>query len=556
MNTEENLLKLAKERGWNYLYNIKLPLNFVKKYIDKFRDHGSEIIMYNPDIIKNITDLECAILFESEVDFGPTSCLPDVPIDVLLYFSNRINWSAVSRHHYLTDELFNKCYNYLKYDIIASRSDCYEFKEYILGGLDRSSSANVVIDDDSPLYDEIINKYHDVVNWNNISIDKLSLETINKYKNQINWDNIDYNNLSISLVEEYSDKINWDNIDYNNISTQIIENYSDKINWDLLANAYSRLKIDAKFVIKYKDKFTDEFIVTQLRKNNYNDSDILDIITEDSDTININYLLHDMKFNAMILVNKYPTKINWDEISKEDLSKRFVKKFDHKINWRIRSRYEILTIKEIRDHEDQIDWDSENILHRRVRFKFTSKSYNFDYQFIKDYIGSRLDPDLLVKRCKNIPEKILRDFIEYFDLNLIIKYQKPSIIFLEDYKDKLNWNQVKKLYKNDSVFLIRYGIKNEYKSMQYKQNKVLEAVKEHGWDYVSDQNKFNLTEQLLEINFENVNWDIYSQTVTGNKLSVMVNVFYKYINWDIIEERGIATKRVKERYMSKKDDIR
>lgn len=531
MNSEENLLKLANEKGWDYLYNIKLPLNFVKKYIDKFRDHGSEIIMYNPDIIKNVTDLECAILFESEIDFEPTSCLPDSPIDILLYFRNRINWSAVSRHHYLTDELFVKCYNYLKYDIIANRSDCYEFKEYILGGLSRIR--DVELDEDSPLYDEIINKYHDVVNWNNISINYLSAETIKKYK----------------------DKINWNSIDYNNISTQIIEEYSDKINWELLANAYSRLKIDAKFIIKYKDKFTDEFIVSQLRKNNYDDNDILDIIIANSDTIDINYLLHDMKFNVMILVNKYPTKINWDEISKENLSKKFVKKFDHKINWRIRSRNEILTIKEIRDHEDQIDWDSKYILHIRLRFKYTNKSYNFDYQFIKDYIGSRLDPDLLVKRCKNIPEKILRDFIEYFDLNLIIEYQKPSLVFLEEYKDKLNWDHVKKLYRSDSAFLIRYGINNEFESMQYKQNEVLEAVKEHGWDYVSDQNNFNLTEQLLEINFENVNWDIYSQTVTGNKLSVMANVFYKYINWKVIEERGIASRRIKERYISKKDGM-
>lgn len=148
-----------------------------------------------------------------------------------------------------------------------------------------------------------------------------------------------------------------------------------------------------------------------------------------------------------------PKLYNWSEISKLELSDKFIIKYHKYLSWWVLSTRHKLSEKVIKRFHKKIDWE-EFSLRKDIDINFLLK---FPEYIIWDYVVSREDfsEELIEKYYDNL-DKAKWTSISYCRTNLPLNFYKK-------YKDKIDWkafflgicekSKKKYIYDNVNVFL-------------------------------------------------------------------------------------------------------
>lgn len=166
-------------------------------------------------------------------------------------------------------------YNKEKIELLSKIINNNLSEEYIENNKDKLSWGLISLY--QVLSEDLINKYEDRINFDNLSNNKkisLSESFIEKYKDRLNWTFISaYQVLSESFIEKHIDKIDWNGIsNYQKLSKRFIEKYKDKINLSLLKqNVLTQTNIEKEWFITYINR-TDSYFNRYKLLNYYNNS--------------------------------------------------------------------------------------------------------------------------------------------------------------------------------------------------------------------------------------------------------------------------------------------
>lgn len=139
---------------------------------------------------------------------------PDVPIEFIMLFSQKLNWDLISRCIDLSSELIDKFSDFLNFEILSTRCDI-------------------------PI--PLIDKYKYMPwNWNILTQKYLKLAFISKFKDaSIDWEYISENyEMTEKFVYEFRYYLKWDKISYLLLSPQFLIRYYTFVDWDVVSLTY------------------------------------------------------------------------------------------------------------------------------------------------------------------------------------------------------------------------------------------------------------------------------------------------------------------------------
>lgn len=151
-------------------------------------------------------------------------------------------------------------------------------------------------------------------------------------------------------------------------------------------------------------------------------------------------------------LKKFAKKIDWEEMSNEDLPEDFIERYANFVDWNVISYYQTLSEEFIDRFADRVDWRSIS------RFQTLSEAFISQHSediywdeicssqklsigFIQQHLD-KIDWDS-ISRCQNLPEDFIEQHTEQINWeNGISRNRNISEEFLEKHADKLNWSYV------------------------------------------------------------------------------------------------------------------
>jgi len=311
------------------------------------------------------------------------------------------------------------------------------------------------------LSEDYILKTKDIrrVSWNLLSeYQEMSKEFILTYKDKINFDYLSTQNLSEDIIKEFEDELDWNILVLNtDLSEEMIKKNYDKINnkQDIL----ERQVLSEKF---FENHLSDELTMSDiLRTQKVSEKFLIINMDEvnwitDSTNISKNVELSD---NFM---NVYSNEIDWMVISEyQKLSDGFIEKHIDKIDWGLLSEYQNLSDYILDKYSVKVDWEkysNNNELSEKDILKyeeyFTSikntrrmfseeeiKEENFVFEGVK------------IANGKLLSESFISEYIEYVNLQSMIKTKMFSDSFIDRHVDIVGWSLVSKYQKMSKEFI-------------------------------------------------------------------------------------------------------
>lgn len=232
------------------------------------------------------------------------------------------------------------------------------------------------------LDENILEEMQDYLNWNLISRNNLSEEFMERHLERFDWLTLSYTQkFSIEFLKKYGNFIDWNQLSKNdNLTEEIVETFSDKLNWDILSSCF---KFNKKNLNKWADKINwyNVFRFNGYAKFNFKHflkygkqakltlEDYIftsrsipeDYIREHLDEIDLKSI-----FTHSLVSEKFIEEfVNmdggyWAEVSSfQRLSKNFIKKWQHRIDWyKLNSRnYKQLNEKLLDEMKDYVFWE-------------------------------------------------------------------------------------------------------------------------------------------------------------------------------------------------------
>jgi hypothetical protein len=184
-----------------------------------------------------------------------------------------------------------------------------------------NSWVDIIIDNENELSEEFIELYKNKIDWYIICIyQKFSDKFIERNYKNIQWDTlVIHKNISKYILNKFSDNINWELYSTNPyLNEYIIDIYHDKFNWNILQLKNSSNKFIQKYIkkINWTNITFDDLNRYSLYKD-YVDWEMLSYhktLTED-------------------FIIKHEKELSWESISgHQKLSSEFIKKYKHKLN--------------------------------------------------------------------------------------------------------------------------------------------------------------------------------------------------------------------------------
>lgn len=170
-----------------------------------------------------------------------------------------------------------------------------------------------------------INKYKDKLDWDEISNLNPDEEFIEKNKKFINFNLLNCAQKSMKFFDTYVDKINWNKVKWSEVEGEIVKKYQSKIE-----------------VVKFKIDDEDEGIIY-----GHCDSEFVEKHQDVVPKITIEDII------ARSMDN---TPSNWDHISLYyGLDEEFIDYCEHRLNWRIASYAQKMSLELLLKLKDNID---------------------------------------------------------------------------------------------------------------------------------------------------------------------------------------------------------
>jgi hypothetical protein len=255
------------------------------------------------------------------------------------------------------------------------------------------------------------------------------IELIRKYPNQVDWDEITYKILSENFIREFRNHFNlgllllWQDFSedfiielsngiskeeekdfwkmittHQKISENFIEKHQDKLYWKEIS--YSQ-KLSESFIRKFKDKI--HFDKLYIKEN----------ISED-------------------FILEFQNKLDWFNVSmRKNLSESFISIFADKLQWCVLNFGHLFSIGFIEKFKNKIEWET------------LSSTYILSEDFIRKYQN-------------------------YVCWEYISQYQKLSEDFIREFKGKVFWTNICKYQKLSFEFIKEFGLVVDNKSWIYK----------------------------------------------------------------------------------------
>lgn len=225
-----------------------------------------------------------------------------------------INWNSLIQ---LDENVIYEFRKLLNWSEASKRQFGMEFIKHVADFIDWKMVSRGYVSD------EIIRKYHKKLDWEAVSCRGMSQALLEEFEHLVHWDKLPpvcypeefiiayYDRLKHVQYTPESDKffkkvglknVNWDVIRIDNLSDKLIIKKSEKINWELNRVELSKRNWPSEFIDKYGDRF-------------------------------IWRLLPVAHTGDPKLINKYKTRINWEQLSFELKSEKFIKYFHQYVVW-------------------------------------------------------------------------------------------------------------------------------------------------------------------------------------------------------------------------------
>lgn len=209
-------------------------------------------------------------------------------------------------------------------------------------------------------------------------------------------------------------------------------------------------------------------------------------------TINFNHLGTKELINW---VNDEFDYIDWDAISKKNMSDSIMYEFKLKLNWKLVSEY--------CSNEDTLVKFNDGIYFEFIKVDKLSQ------KFIKKFLD-KLDPIDVLQH--NLDDELINLALKNINWSAIKSpFRLPNKIVI-NHNDKFDWDVI-------SEFLI------------FDMGTLREICEKLNWDLVS---KRKLTHQFIKIAYLRLNWKLVCQYSTLTDYSI--RLFQQYIHWDVISE--------------------
>ena len=161
-------------------------------------------------------------------------------------------------------------------------------------------------------------------------------------------------------------------------------------------------------------------------------------IDDDSFGIIVDFLKDDLQFLLFLKQNNIKPKgkeiiwknLNWNNISKEELSIDFIREFRQHLDWDIITNQFLNSEDYLREFQDNIIWDDVS-----ARMKFTN---NYEYDFYEEF-KDKLDWHR-ISRCGNMDEYFIIQFENELDWDIISTVQGLTEYLIHRFSNKINWN--------------------------------------------------------------------------------------------------------------------
>ncbi len=220
---------------------------------------------------------------------------------------------------------------------------------------------------------QLLEENPDKIDWLMLSINENAIHIIEQNLDKIDWSYLSKNKNAIHILKKYKDKINWDYLSSNPNAIKMLEENLDKINWEELSrnpNAIHLLK-------KYPSKIN--WFMISMNPNAY------DIIIENLNRINLNMLCFNTNSDILeILLNTYTSYIDDAVICGNPYAfpifTKYYQQFEHKICWNMLSM-NTNAICLLEKYPTNINWE---------RISYNSEIFEIDYLKMKSPIGEEL----------------------------------------------------------------------------------------------------------------------------------------------------------------------
>lgn len=474
---------------------------FTEEFVEQFKDRivwasASSSPDLGIDIIRK---------YENKIDWKNLSQSFKVTLEFIEEFKNKINWSSLSENTSLSIDMIEKYNDLLDWTNLTLFSNHWDYYDKIK---------------DSPIFnDGILWKYRDKIVWDLIGPsfykEKMTMlsesdhvEFLRKYKTFLNW------KFTSRFIGFFTTKEFEEFQDYIDIGTAVY--YTKLPEWFILKNL-GKLTPDNWNQISFHQTLTESFIRSFEDRVDWNSISFKQTLSES-------------------FIRDYKDRVDWSSISfRQKLSEPFIREFASRVNWSYISSLKKLSEPFIREFYDMVDWEeisqhqtlSEPFIRefiKRVHWKEISRYQKLSEPFIREFI-KRVDwPNIAA--YQKLSEDLIADADEYlrqyyspFDLYrngsiflehfwyCVSEYQTLSESFIRKYKDKVNWSAITRHQKMSTAFI------NEFK------DKV-------DWNFISKQ--FNLSEAFIRRFHDKLDWPsiMQSQELPRSVMSKLKSEFY------------------------------
>ena len=186
------------------------------------------------------------------------------------------------------------------------------------------------------------------------------------------------------------------------------------------------------------------------------DTDI--ILDKDSFSVLADFLNDDLDF--LLFLKKFDIRpkdreinwssLNWDDISRKELSIDFIREFKSYLNWDIITNHFITSEQFVREFQDVIVWD---IISNRMKFKS-----DYEYNFYEEF-KEKLDW-VKISRWGDMDEHFIVLYEEYLDWDVISSVQGLTEYLIRRFNHRINWENFNRNYHIPQV--LRAELINEY----------------------------------------------------------------------------------------------
>lgn len=394
-NKSKEFFKRYSGSDFEYLINEYVLIN--KEYIDCFYN-----VINWYFVLKELWNLKRYNVIDYIIDTAYWKSIDTENIhkllsnnycDALVYMANR-NYEV--NLYIIRAILLNDNYDYKIYlkdnklDIIINN------KKYIFNGV-----LNVALSE--PFRNKIIKLLSEGVEDDHIIYDSIydAIEVVSKYTTIFRYLSYE-SHLSEDIIDKYKDKLDWDIISKNySITEEFLNKYESFINKDLVLDNFTiYYDLDIYTIAKYVDRPVQEILIKYITHSpsifdDYFNSDNVEFINKNLDIVDWDAITH-LTLEDTSGIRIFKDKLNWDIISAEIddsyLTKDFLVKYKHNLNWDILRKRNIL-----------YHYINNNILSEREYIEIVlDKNY--------DLFKQRLELGISYEDCKTMEDDYLLEY--------------------------------------------------------------------------------------------------------------------------------------------------